>query len=71
MGWACGKQDVEDNYIENFCEEIWRKQTTVKNVTPTERIYVKLDIRDFHENTWENPNLVKIKQKYRALYRET
>jgi hypothetical protein len=32
---------------------------------------MKYDIGDFYENCLENPNLVKIGQKYGALYLKT
>jgi hypothetical protein len=37
---------------------------------PTGRISVKLDREGFYDSLSQNPNLVKIRQKYRALYTE-
>jgi hypothetical protein len=40
------------------------------SVVPTGRIYLNIYITDFHEKEtcWETLNLVKIGQKYQALY---
>jgi hypothetical protein len=38
---------------------------------PTAKIPIKFDIGDLYEISWETANLVKIGQKYEALYMKT
>jgi hypothetical protein len=35
---------------------------------PTGQVFGKYDFGDVYQNSWENPNLVKIELKYWTLY---
>jgi len=65
----------------HFFRRVWRRAlvsflmfvclSACVSSAPTGRISMKSDIGDFYENPYKNPNLVKVRQKYRAFYTTT